>query len=74
LKTNREELQEQIHALNPWFHFIDLGDGLLTKTSSISGEPVTHPLGTWEIIRRCIPENLCGMAVLDVGCNDSLIH
>ncbi|MBC7930843.1 MAG: DUF1698 domain-containing protein, partial [Rubrivivax sp.] len=53
----------------PWFHRIDLGGGLYTKTESVMGEPVDHPAGPWETIRNCIPETLSGKSVLDVGCN-----
>src|SRR5262245_58734281 len=65
----REQILKQIEALGPWFHCIDLGNGVKTKTESISGEPINHPLGTWEIIKRCLPEDLSGKTVLDVGCN-----
>ena len=65
----RAEIQSQIHRLAPWFHRIDLGDGIFTKTGSLAGEPVDHPRGTWDIISQCLPEDLRGKSVLDVGCN-----
>jgi tRNA (mo5U34)-methyltransferase len=66
---NRDEILRKIDALGPWFHCIDLGDGIKTKTISVTGEEADHPLGTWEKIRHCLPEDLSGKSVLDVGCN-----
>ncbi|HEV7889152.1 MAG TPA: DUF1698 domain-containing protein [Pyrinomonadaceae bacterium] len=65
----REEIQERIEKLGPWFHRIELGDGLVTKTESAVGEPVEHPRPTWEKVRACLPEDVSGKSVLDVGCN-----
>jgi tRNA (mo5U34)-methyltransferase len=65
----RDEILKRIDSLKPWFHRIDLGDGIVTKTESTAGEPPDHPLGTWEIIRECLPADLSGRDVLDVGCN-----
>jgi tRNA (mo5U34)-methyltransferase len=65
----REEILAGIEKLRPWFHCIDLGDGLQTKTESAVGEPVEHPRPTWEFVRTHLPENLAGKSLLDVGCN-----
>lgn len=65
----REEIQERIDKLGPWFHCIELGEGLVTKTASAVGEPVEHPRPTWEKVRACLPEDVSGKSVLDVGCN-----
>jgi tRNA (mo5U34)-methyltransferase len=65
----REEILSRIDRLGPWFHCIELGDGLLTKTASAVGEPVEHPRPTWEKVRACLPEDVSGKSVLDVGCN-----
>jgi tRNA (mo5U34)-methyltransferase len=65
----KEEILSEIERLQPWFHRIDLGEGLFTKTASVMGEPVDHPAGPWETIRTCIPEDLRGKSLLDVGCN-----
>jgi len=64
-----EQLQQKIDSLAPWFHCIDLGGGVKTKTHSAAGEPVDHPLETWQKIGRCLPADLAGKSVLDVGCN-----
>src|SRR5215471_12044551 len=64
-----QEIRKRIEELGPWFHAIDLGDGIKTKNHSVAGEPVDHPCGTWEILKHCFPEDLSGKTVLDVGCN-----
>ncbi|MEP6568949.1 MAG: DUF1698 domain-containing protein [Acidobacteriota bacterium] len=65
----REEIQAELKRLEPWFHRIDLGNGLYTKTESVMGEPVDHPLGPWQTIQELMPRDLSGKTVLDVGCN-----
>lgn len=65
----REEIIEGVERLGPWFHCIDLGSGLVTKTVTAVGEPVEHPRPTWECVRPHLPEDLTGKTVLDVGCN-----
>lgn len=42
---------------------------MLTKTESVAGEPADHPRETWDIIKNCLPVDLSGKSVLDVGCN-----
>jgi tRNA (mo5U34)-methyltransferase len=58
-----------LKVLEPWFHRIDLGNGIFTKTESVMGEPVDHPQPTWELVRQCLPADLSEKSVLDVGCN-----
>jgi tRNA (mo5U34)-methyltransferase len=65
----REEILAGVEKLRPWFHQIDLGGGILTKTQSAVGEPVDHPRPTWEHVRTHLPEDLSGRSLLDVGCN-----
>ena len=65
----REEIISEINRLEPWFHCIDLGDGLRTKSKSAIGEPTEHPRPTWEKVKVCLPDDLSGQSVLDVGCN-----
>ena len=64
-----EEIRAGLHTLQPWFHRIDLGGGFVTKTQSVMGEPIDHPAPTWQVIQRCLPAELAGKSVLDVGCN-----
>jgi tRNA (mo5U34)-methyltransferase len=63
------EILAGVERLRPWFHCIDLDNGIRTKTASIAGEPVDHPRGTWQTIREFLPNDLSGKSVLDVGCN-----
>ncbi len=65
----QEEILSELKRLAPWFHRIDLGGGLYTKTESVMGEPVDHPLGPWQTIQKLLPRDLNGKTVLDVGCN-----
>jgi tRNA (mo5U34)-methyltransferase len=64
-----QEIATALARLEPWFHCIDLGGGLKTKTASVMGEPIEHPEPTWQIIRQYLPADLRGKSVLDVGCN-----
>jgi hypothetical protein len=68
----RDEILAGLKILEPWFHRIDLGNGIFTKTESVMGEPVDHPRPTWELVQQCLPADLCGKSVLDVGCNVDL--
>lgn len=68
-KMNRNEILAGVKRLEPWFHYIDLGDGIATKTASAIGEPLDHPRPTWEKVAVCLPRDLKGKSVLDVGCN-----
>ncbi|MEO7969655.1 MAG: DUF1698 domain-containing protein [bacterium] len=65
----REEILVELKRLKPWFHRIDLGDGIFTKTESVMGEPVDHPLGPWQTMQKLLPPDLSGKTLLDVGCN-----
>jgi tRNA (mo5U34)-methyltransferase len=67
--VDREDLLDGIHRLEPWFHSIELAPGVLTKTESVAGEPADHPRETWDIVKNCLPLDLSGKSVLDVGCN-----
>jgi tRNA (mo5U34)-methyltransferase len=65
----REEILAELKRLEPWFHRIDLGNGIYTKTESVMGEPVDHPFGPWQMIQKLLPRDLSGKTLLDVGCN-----
>jgi tRNA (mo5U34)-methyltransferase len=65
----REEILAELKRLEPWFHSIDLGGGITTKTESVMGEPVDHPHGPWQIIQQCLPRDMRDKSLLDVGCN-----
>lgn len=65
----REDILSEVKRLEPWFHRIDLGGGIYTKTESVMGEPVDHPNGPWKTIQKYLPSDLTGKTLLDVGCN-----
>lgn len=65
----KEEILAGLERLSPWFHCIELGDGIRTKERSAIGEPVEHPQPTWKAVEGCVPNDLAGRSVLDVGCN-----
>ncbi|HEX8284688.1 MAG TPA: DUF1698 domain-containing protein [Pyrinomonadaceae bacterium] len=69
MMMTREEIEARVEKLGPWFHCIDLGGGLMTKTVSAVGEPVEHPRPTWEKVRAALPADFNSLSVLDVGCN-----
>lgn len=61
-----EALRQRVVELGPWFHDLDLGQGVRTAPD--------HPLGNfleelWEQVKRYLPEDLTGSSVLDIGCN-----
>lgn len=61
-----EEIFRKIRELNeeePWFHCIDLGNGILTR------EPVAHLSKLWGEMQKHLPDDLSEMSVLDIGCN-----
>ena len=69
LVMTHSEILAGVQRLAPWFHCIDLGDGVFTKSKSAIGEPIDHPRPTWESVKACLPEDVSGQTVLDVGCN-----
>jgi tRNA (mo5U34)-methyltransferase len=64
-----DEKRAGVDRLGPWFHRIDLGDGVVTKGASVAGEAADHPLPTWQHVAVALPADLSGRSVLDVGCN-----
>ncbi len=60
------EQDEDIRRLGPWFHNLHLPGGRQTAPN--------HPLGDfpafkWAQLAPCLPEDLSGWRVLDIGCN-----
>lgn len=64
-----DEKRAGVERMKPWFHRVDLGDGVVTKEGSVAGEADDHPLPTWAVVSTALPEDLSGLSVLDVGCN-----
>ncbi|MBB1492360.1 MULTISPECIES: methyltransferase domain-containing protein [unclassified Paracoccus (in: a-proteobacteria)] len=64
-----DALREQVVALGPWFHNIDLAPGLSTRgiAPSAGPQPVDHPLRRWQVYEDVLPQDMTGMRVLDLG-------
>jgi tRNA (mo5U34)-methyltransferase len=60
------ELREQVTALGPWFHNIDLGGGVVTAPDHFLGD---YPNFKFERFEQALPKDLSGKSVLDIGCN-----
>src|ERR1700710_2757881 len=58
---------QQIEALGPWFHNLHLPGGVQTLPNHFLGGD--FPNFKWQQIGPCLPEDLSGWRVLDVGCN-----
>jgi tRNA (mo5U34)-methyltransferase len=56
-EIERAEIEQKVRSLGPWFHQIDLGDGLLTRD-----------IARWLVLKDAIPTDLSGKRVLDIGC------
>lgn len=67
-----QKLQDTVRRLGPWFHQIELGDSIKTRSvfASPGPQPLDHPLSRWNKIKDVLPVDMHGMHVLDVGCSD----
>jgi tRNA (mo5U34)-methyltransferase len=61
-----KEREEEIAALGPWFHNLHLPDGSLTAPGHALGD---FPANKWRQLAPCLPVDLTGWSVLDIGCN-----
>jgi tRNA (mo5U34)-methyltransferase len=59
------DLMRRISEMGDWFHNIDL-HGVPTAPGHFLGD---FPRVKWKSIAPCIPEDLSGASVLDIGCN-----
>jgi tRNA (mo5U34)-methyltransferase len=66
LDRKRNAVREAAAALGPWFHNIDLGGGVMTAPDHFLGD---YPVVKWRRFAHCIPADLSGRTVLDIGCN-----
>ena len=64
-RLNREEIEQQVRKLAPWFHNLDLG-GVETAPDHFLGD---YPRVKWRRFAAAIPAHLEGKTVLDIGCN-----
>lgn len=62
---NRDEIEQKVRDLGPWFHNLDL-HGVRTAPDHFLGD---YPQMKWQGFRHAIPESLAGKSVLDIGCN-----
>ena len=63
---SRIALREEVEALAPWFHNIDLGNGLQTAPDHFLGD---YPNFKFARFADALPADLTGKSVLDIGCN-----
>ena len=61
----RDDLEERIAALAPWFHNINLG-GVWTAPDHFLGD---YPGAKFRRFAPQLPKDLSGKSVLDIGCN-----
>ncbi len=59
-------LRDEVAALAPWFHNIDLGDGITTAPDHFLGD---YPNFKFARFAAALPADLTGKSVLDIGCN-----
>ena len=62
----KETLREEMEALGPWFHNIQLADDLSTAPEHFLGD---YPQLKFERFAHALPKDLAGKTVLDIGCN-----
>ncbi|GEP06361.1 TIGR04290 family methyltransferase [Methylobacterium oxalidis] len=60
------DLRRSVEALGPWFHNIDLGEGVWTAPGHFLGD---YPAVKWRRFSDALPADLTGRSVLDIGCN-----
>lgn len=58
-------LQAEVDALGPWYHKIDLGNGVQTKAEG------HNPAAKWQVIAPQLPEDMKGMRTLEIGCSSA---
>ena len=62
---SQSAIREQIEALAPWFHDMDLGGVRTAPNHFLWG----YPGSKFSRFAHAIPEDLTGWSVLDIGCN-----
>lgn len=65
MKMTRDEIEQRVSVLGPWFHNLDL-QGVRTAPDHFLGD---YPRTKWKHFADAIPADLTGKSVLDIGCN-----
>ncbi len=65
MKMTRDEIEQRVSRLGPWFHNLDL-EGVRTAPDHFLGD---YPRSKWKRFADAIPADLSGKSVLDIGCN-----
>lgn len=58
--------RREVESLGDWFHNLHLPDGFQTAPGHPLGD---FPARKWRALQDCVPKDLRGWRVLDVGCN-----
>jgi len=66
MTIDTKDLAGEVAALAPWFHNIDLGDGLTTAPHHFLGD---YPRNKFAHFVEALPNDMAGKTVLDIGCN-----
>jgi tRNA (mo5U34)-methyltransferase len=66
-RVDAESMRREIDALGPWFHNLHFPGGVQTVPDHFLGGD--FPRFKWQEIAGCVPADLSGWRVLDVGCN-----
>src|SRR3954462_5321814 len=61
-----DEIQRKAEALGPWFHNMEIREGIWTAPDHFLGN---YPAIKWKNFAEAIPQDLTGKSVLDIGCN-----
>jgi tRNA (mo5U34)-methyltransferase len=63
--VTKNELEKKVKELGPWYHRIDLGQGVFTKEQGL------NPESKWRILSAQLPDDLSGKTVLEIGCSSA---
>ncbi len=68
----RNDLIKKIKKLGPWFHNVEVEDGVFTRqiNPSPGPQPINHPAQRWACLEPHLPSSMNGLNVLDVGSAD----
>ncbi len=61
----KDRIRSRAETLGPWFHNLDL-HGVRTAPEHFLGD---FPQVKWQRFQHCLPADLAGKTVLDIGCN-----